>query len=94
MSLLWFLTAAANVAGFLIYTEVKLKEGFDEDAQFMKDDAGVVAGALYGNKKKSELSMTVPLVLSKLPFQKAVVMVKLNHLKTNYGVKISWRGIQ
>ena len=74
---------------------MKMKEGlYDEDTQLMKDDAGVVAEALYNPKKKSGLSMTVPLVLSKLPFQKAVVMVKLNNLKTSYGVKISWRGIQ
>jgi len=76
-------------------SEMKMKEGlYDEDTQLMKDDAGVVAEALYNPKKKSGLSMTVPLVLSKLPFQKAVVMVKLNNLKTSYGVKISWRGIQ
>jgi len=69
--------------------EMKLKEGFDDAAHFMKDQPS----AVHDHRKTAEFTTTVPLVVSKLPYQKAVVMVKLNNLKIDYGVKITWTGM-
>ena len=68
---------------------MKLKEGFDDAAHFMKDQPS----AVHDHRKTAEFTTTVPLVVSKLPYQKAVVMVKLNNLKIDYGVKITWTGM-
>lgn len=70
-----------------------MKEGFD-DMDMLNEQVNIVPQpeAMYGYKLPG-FSTTLPLIPSKLPYNKAVVIVKLNNLKTSYGIRISWSGI-
>lgn len=71
---------------------MRLKESFD-DLEMMKEQSHY-SGSSYDSIRPSGFSTTLPLIASKMPNGKAVVMVKLNNLKTSYGVRISWSRMQ
>ncbi len=66
----------------------------EDDMDILNDQVNIVPQpeAMYGYKLPG-FSTTLALIPSKLPYNKAVVIVKLNNLKTSYGVRISWSGI-
>ena len=68
-----------------------MKEGFD-DIDFVKDEPAAT-DVVYDYVKSTGFTTTLQLAPSKLPCHKAVVIVKLNNLKTSYGVRISWSGM-
>ncbi len=69
-----------------------MKEGFD-DLDMIKEHVNPLELANYEYTKTPGFSASLPLLPSRLPFNKAVVVIKLNNLKTSYGVRISWTGV-
>lgn len=71
---------------------MRLKESFD-DLEMMKEQ-GHYSETNFDPIKPSGFSTTLPLIASKLPSGKAVVIVKLSNLKTSYAVRLSWSRVQ
>jgi hypothetical protein len=72
-------------------TGIRLREGFD-DLDIMKE-THYQPDVNYDYIKSPGFSTSLPLFPTKLPHHKAVVIVKLNNLKTSYGVRISWSAV-
>nr|CAH0112384.1 unnamed protein product [Daphnia galeata] len=73
------------------YKGIRLREGFD-DLDIMKE-THYQPDVNYDYIKSPGFSTSLPLFPTKLPHHKAVVIVKLNNLKTSYGVRISWSAV-
>lgn len=75
---------------------MRLKDGFD-DLDLLKEpinplELGQIGSYDYASRSQG-FSASLPLLASRMPYNKAVVIVRLNNLKTSYGVRISWTGM-
>ena len=71
---------------------IRLRVGFD-DIDIMKEQTHYQPDMNYDYIKSPGFSTSLSIFPSKLPHHKVVVIVKLNNLKTSYGVRISWSAV-
>ena len=71
-----------------------MKDSFDDLDMLKEPLHPLELGLGYDYASKSQgFSASLPLMPSRMPYNKAVVIVRLSNLKTSYGVRISWSGI-
>ena len=74
--------------------ETGLLDGYEEFDFTSERRPDAAVSFDFVKKSTPGFTTVLPLVSSKMPQKKAVVLVRLNNLKTNYGIRITWTGVQ